>query len=174
MPRMTAFWLLGCFLGIAFPAASARMQSLGQDGAWESFTGFSDKGLPLCGMGATAGPDRGLHIKHYLGDAGLVLHLFREGWAWPAGRKLRVGLRFDQEALLPKDATGHGDLAEIHVVAEAEIAGLFAALHRGQRLEVLLPEENWTISLSGARMAAEKMSRCIRLLPPPEPAPRRS
>jgi hypothetical protein len=152
------------------PAAATEVQS----GYWKVFDTPGDAdNKPLCGMSTSyADVNASIMIKYVLGTDKLMLHVFKQGWRFPAQPvTFQITLGFDQTAFgsttaIGENRAGVGPLVEFYVANKA-IDNFLKAFSNADWLWINFDEGSeklWTARMVGSRRAADLFAGCIRNL----------
>ena len=107
-----------------------------RSGYWAVFdTKGDEKFKPLCGMKTRyADVKASIMIKYILGSTNLTVHIFKEGWRFPADKPVQfpITLGFDKETFGQTTAMGmynpETDMAEAFKARQEKRPGNFADL----------------------------------------------
>ncbi|WP_191061033.1 hypothetical protein [Geminicoccus harenae] len=161
MRWLTALVLLaGAFL--ARPAA-AEITELAKVGPWDAFHVINDDGHSLCGI-SQFNNGLGFLIK-VDNERQAFIHLSKEGWAVPAGARVRVGFVVDGRPVLdlPFLPTDHPTMIEGNLVPE-QAAGLIDRFSLGGHMQVRFLTGNegfWDVPLEGTYRITQHFLRCL-------------
>jgi hypothetical protein len=159
---LTAF-ALGAVVAPA--TAMAQIQTYYHAGAWDAFSGRSDKGTAVCGIGNTnPGDNRRLSIRREIGGADTVFSVTKPGWSIPDNTRVTVVMQVGLNPPWTQQATGHG--AAIDWPMDPSMAQPFDQQFRGaSSMTVTFPDGNeppWTVPLVGTSAISDAFGRCVR------------
>ncbi|MBO1073840.1 hypothetical protein [Roseomonas marmotae] len=161
MPGLAALILL------ASAPAWAETADIARFGAWKAYGGTSESGTPLCGA-AVQGRGRSLHLKYFLNQPGLVVHVFKRSWRIPQGVDVPVRLWIDGHEGWVASATPLPGGTGIQFRFGTDLLEEFEALFRAGRMMRLHfldgDEEPWEADLQGSDRVASAFVRCMDVI----------
>jgi hypothetical protein len=144
-----------------------------RSGYWTVFDtkGVEGKFRPLCGMKTSYADVRAsIFIKYILGTKVLTVHIFKEGWRFPADKPINfpITVGFDKEAFGSTTASGiyqpqAGPMIEFYIANES-IENFLKDFGNASWLWIKFDEGSekpWPAKMEGSRNAASMFSRCI-------------
>jgi hypothetical protein len=171
-------------VALAPVAANAQMQTYYHAGAWDAFSGKSDSGGPVCGVGTTNPSDsRRLTLRFDIGGSATTLAASKPDWAVPDNTHVTVVMQVGLNTPWTLQGTGHDH--SIDWTLDPAAMQAFDRQFRGaSSMTLTFPDGNeppWALSLAGSTAISDTFGRCIRDLtrqmqaaPPPvnaAPAP---
>jgi hypothetical protein len=181
MKRLSSLAALAAPVVVMAPAAMAQLQTYYHAGAWDAFSGRSDSGGAVCGIGSTNPADsRRLTLRFDIGGADTVVSASKPDWSIPDNTQVRVVMQVGLNTPWSEIASGSGRSIDWRLDPAA--AQSFDRQFRGaSSMTVTFPDGNeppWTLSLAGSTVISDTFARCIRDLtrqvqaaPPPNAAP---
>ncbi|WBV42417.1 hypothetical protein [Pseudoroseomonas cervicalis] len=165
MRRVLSLVLAAAMLAAALPSpALARTEVFAEVGGWHAFLGTSDAGSRLCGLGTTGSAGKQFYVKHFAGNAGISIHIFKQGWSIPAGRPILMGYQFDRSDIFrAPGAAGSGTMISFELEGQAMV-DFFNMFRAGRSLNIHFlegDEGGWTVNLTGSTAIAEHFARCL-------------
>lgn len=145
--------------------AVAQVQTYYHAGAWDAFSGRTDKGAAVCGIGSTMPPDdRRLSISFDIGGTSTDFSASKPDWAIPADTRVTVVMQIGLNTPWTEQGAGNGH--SIDWTLTPDVMGAFDHQFRGASLMTLtFPNGNeppWTISLAGSSAISDTIERCVR------------
>jgi hypothetical protein len=133
-------------------------------GSWDAFSGRSDSGQPLCGIG-TADPANGrsLSMRFALGGSAVEFTAGKPGWAIPVGTRMTVVMQLGSAA--PWTELVEGDGRRLRWSMDQTAVQVFdTQFRRASSLALMFPDGNepaWTLPLTGSTAIDDAFGRCI-------------
>jgi hypothetical protein len=143
-----------------------------RSGYWTVFdTKGTEKFKALCGMRTGYADVRAsIFVKYILGSENLTVHIFKEGWRFPADKPIRfpITLGFDNEMFGQTTANGiydpgAGPMIEFHIANES-IPHFLKDFGNARLLWIKFDkgtEQPWPAKMDGSRKAASMFGNCI-------------
>ena len=167
MPRgLIALRLIAFGLGALWmPAAHAQLQAYYHAGAWDAFSGRTDSGGAVCGIGNTnAAASQRLSIRFDIGGRETTFSASKPDWSIPDKTPIRVVMQVGLNTPSTRQASGHG--RSIDWPMDRPAMQSFDQQFRGaSSMTLTFPDGNeppWTVSLAGSSAISDALDRCVR------------
>lgn len=152
-------------IALAPAAALAQMQTYYHVGAWDAFSGRSDTGGAVCGIGNTNPTDnRRLSIRFDIGGADTTFSAGKPDWSIPANTRVTVVLQVGLNTPWTMQAVGHDH--SIDWTLDSNAMQTFDQQFRGaSSMTLTFPDGNeppWSLSLAGSAAISATFGRCVR------------
>jgi hypothetical protein len=152
---------------LAMPSVAARADESTiyyHAGSWDAFSGRTDSGQGLCGVGTTIPADgRSVAIRFDIGGEDVTFSLSKPNWSVPAGMKLTVVMQIGSEP--PWTETAVGDGHRVRWSMDQTAVQLFdSQFRKASTMTLTFPggnEQPWTLSLNGSTAIDDAFGRCI-------------
>jgi hypothetical protein len=156
---------------ITLLAITANAETFIPSGAWATFQTVTSEGKkPVCGMQTVFRTDNAtIMIKYVLGNKGLLVHIFKDSWRFPATGSvdIPISIQFDRNTPGRLVAEG-GRGVDGNGVLEFKIGeGLDLFLREFAEADLMLidfpqgDEPRWAARMVGSRKAALMFKQCI-------------
>jgi hypothetical protein len=157
--------LAGLAIALAPAAAAAQMQTYYHAGAWDAFSGRSDTGGPVCGIGSTNPTDnRRLSIRFDIGGTDTAVSASKPDWSIPPNTHITVVMQIGLNTPWTLQAIGHDH--SIDWTLDQNAIQAFDRQFRGaSSMTLTFPEGNeppWMLSLAGSAAISDTFGRCVR------------
>jgi hypothetical protein len=152
-------------LAIGPAAALAQVQTYYHAGAWDAFSGRSETGGAICGVGNTNAVTNGrLAIRFEIGGADTVLSASKPEWSVPANTRVTVVMQVGLNT--PWTLQANGQERSIDWRLDRNAMQVFDRQFRNAAsMTLTFPDGNeppWTVSLAGSSVISDTFGRCIR------------
>lgn len=170
----------------AYQAKASESHEYARSGAWVNYWVRADNGQLGCGM-RYGGAASSMHVKWFVGQPALQVHLFKDSWQIPSNREVLVEMGVDGYSLGEAKASGETKVGRgwrygvvVFYVGEfADSPGKLREFLEGfrdaKKLWVRFPygtEAPWVLDMTGSRDAVATFSNCItRIAPKQAPQP---
>jgi hypothetical protein len=159
------------------PWATARVSVYYHIGSWDAFTGTSDDGKPVCGVGSTNPVDnRSISLRLEIGGDSVEFQARKPTWDIPPDTPVPVVVQIGIES--PWNMQGTGDGQMVKWTLDSDSMRTFDAQFRhAGSMTLSFPTGNeppWTVGLSGSTAVSNAFDRCVTDLTRPkqtQPAP---
>jgi hypothetical protein len=146
-------------------AALAQMQTYYHAGTWDAFSGRSDKGDAVCGVGSTIPSDgRRLSIRFGIGGTQTDFSASKPEWSIPPNTPVIVVVQLGLSMPWTMHATGHDH--NIDWTLDPNSFQTFDAQFRSApSMTLTFPNGNeapWLLSLTGSTIVSDTFGRCVR------------
>jgi hypothetical protein len=169
MDRYSRAATLACLAAMAVAltpiAAVAQMRTYYHVGAWDAFSGRSDSGGAVCGVGTTNRTEqRSLSIRFDIGGSETMFAASKPDWSIPQDTRVTVVMQIGLDTPWTQQASGNGH--SINWALDRNAMQVFDRQFRGAAsMTVTFPEGNeppWTLSLAGSTAISDTFARCVR------------
>jgi hypothetical protein len=145
--------------------ALAQMQTYYRAGAWDAFSGRSDTGGAVCGVGTTNPTDnQRLSIRFDIGGPDTIFSAGKPDWSIPADTHMTVVMQVGLNTPWTMRAVGHDH--SIEWTLDPNAVQVFDRQFRGSpSMTLTFPDGNeppWSLSLAGSSAISDTFTRCIR------------
>jgi hypothetical protein len=146
-------------------AAQAQVQTYYHAGAWDAFSGRTNNGGAVCGVGNTNPTDnRRLEIRFDIGGTDTTLSASKPDWSIPANTRVTVVMQIGLNTPWTLQATGHDH--SIDWTLDPNAIQVFDHQFRGaSTMTLTFPDGNeppWLVPLAGSSAISDTFGRCIR------------
>jgi hypothetical protein len=146
-------------------AALAQMQTYYHAGAWDAFSGKSDTGGAVCGIGSTYPTDnRRLSIRFDIGGTNTTFSAGKPDWSIPPDTHITVVMQVGLNTPWTMQAVGHDH--SIDWALDPNAMQTFDRQFRGaSSMTLTFPNGNeppWSLSLAGSAAISDTFGRCVR------------
>jgi hypothetical protein len=146
-------------------AASAQMQTYYRVGAWDAFSGKSDTGGAVCGIGTTNPSDnRRLSIRFDIGGSDTTFSAGKPDWSIPANTHITVVMQVGLSIPWTMQAVGNDHSIEWTLDPNA-FQEFDRQFHGASSMTLTFPDGNeppWMLSLAGSAAISDTFGRCVR------------
>ena len=182
MKHLTRLAMLAAAVALAPAAALAQVQTYYHAGAWDAFSGRSETGGPICGIGtASAANNQHFSVRFDIGGTDTAFSASKPDWSIPDNTHVTVVMQVGLNVPWTIQATGHDHA--IGWTLDPNAIQAFDRQFRGaSSMTLAFPDGNeppWALSLAGSTAISDTFGRCVRDLtrqvqanpPPPNGAP---
>jgi hypothetical protein len=152
-------------IAISPAAAMAQIQTYYRAGTWDAFSGRSDTGGAVCGIGSTNPATNGrLSIRFDIGGTDTVLSAFRPEWSVPPGTRVAVVMQVGLNTPWALQATGQDHTIDWQLDPNA-MQVFDRQFRNAASMTLTFPDGNeppWTVSLAGSSAISDTFGRCVR------------
>ena len=146
-------------------AALAQIQTYYHAGAWDAFSGRTDSGGAVCGIGTTAAPDNRRLAMHFdIGGTDTVFSASKPDWSIPANTHVTVVMQIGLNT--PWTMQGTGQDHDITWTLDQSAIQAFDRQFRGaSSMTLTFPNGNeppWSLTLAGSSAISDTFGRCVR------------
>jgi hypothetical protein len=146
-------------------AASAQMQTYYRVGAWDAFSGKSDTGGAVCGIGTTnPSENRRLSIRFDIGGSDTTFSAGKPDWSIPANTHITVVMQVGLSIPWTMQAVGNDHSIEWTLDPNA-FQEFDRQFHGASSMTLTFPDGNeppWSLSLAGSSAISNTLGRCVR------------
>jgi hypothetical protein len=165
--KLTKLGLIALVLApMAAPmAAVAQIQTYYRAGVWDAFSGRTDRGGAVCGVGNTNPADnRRLSIRFEIGGANTLFSVSKPDWAIPDNTRVAVVMQIGLNTPSTEQGIGHGHSIDWSVDPNA-IQPFDPQFRGSSSMTLTFPDGNeppWTLMLTGSSAISDAFRRCVR------------
>lgn len=146
-------------------AAVGQVQTYYRAGAWDAFSGRTENGGAVCGIGsANTGDNRRFSIRFNIGGTDTILSASKPDWSIPADTHVTVVMQVGLNTPWTMQAAGKDH--SIDWTLDPNAMQTFDRQFRGSTsMTLTFPDGNeppWAVSLAGSSMISDGFARCIR------------
>jgi hypothetical protein len=146
-------------------AARAQIQTYYHAGVWDAFSGRTDTGRAVCGVGNTNPADRRrLSIRFDIGGTDTVFSASKPTWSIPDNTRVTVVMQVGLNPPWTAQATGHGQTIDWPLDRDT-IQPFDRQFRASSSMTLTFPDGNeppWTILLAGSSAISDAFGRCVR------------
>jgi hypothetical protein len=146
-------------------AASAQMQTYYRVGVWDAFSGKSNTGGAVCGIGTTNPSDnRRLSIRFDIGGSDTTFSAGKPDWLIPANTHITVVMQVGLSIPWTMQAVGNDHSIEWTLDPNA-FQEFDRQFHGASSMTLTFPDGNeppWSLSLAGSAAISNTFGRCVR------------
>ena len=153
---------------ILTPAAGwAQVQTYYHAGAWDAFSGRSETGGPVCGVGTTnPGDNRRLSMRFDIGGSDTTFTASKPSWSIPENTRITVVMQVGLNTPWTVQGTGQPSGHSIVWTLDRDRIQLFDQQFRmAPSMTLSFPDGNeqaWSLSLAGSTAISDTFGRCVR------------
>jgi hypothetical protein len=146
-------------------AALAQVQTYYHAGTWDAFSGRTDRGGAICGVGNTNPSDnRRLSIHFDIGGTETTLSASKPDWTIPPNTHVTVVMQIGLNTPWTSQAIGH-DHSIDWTLDPGAMQGFDQQFRGSSSMTLTFPDGNeppWTVSLAGSTAISDAFGRCVR------------
>lgn len=155
-------------------AAQAKMDVIGQVGAWRVSAGTNNEGNPMCSMSTFGDNGRSAYIKWQSNSStSLFVHLYKNGWNIPPGIEMPLTVQFDSAMTftgIAKKLTVRTNAIEAAIRSGVGARGVDEAVSflkhfvSSSAMSFKFPggsEPDWHAPMAGSKPIGRRFTKCI-------------
>lgn len=156
--------LTGLAMAAPWRPADAEMSVYHHTGSWDAFSGTTEDGKPVCGVGSTNPVDnRAFSMRFQLGTDVMSFQAKKPSWTIPENTQIPVVVQLGSDTPWAAQAVGNGQTVE-WTIDRTMVQGFDLQFRRGTTMTVAFPSGNeppWTIGLNGSTAISNAFGRCV-------------
>ena len=154
-------------LALAPTAGRAQVQTYYHSGVWDAFSGRSETGGAVCGVGTTDRvTNKRLSIRFDIGGSDTTFTASKPEWSVPENTRVRVVMQVGLNAPWTVPGTGQASGHGITWTLDRDAIQIFDQQFRAApSMTLSFPDGNepaWTLSLAGSTVISDTFGRCVR------------
>ncbi len=146
-------------------AALAQMQTYYHAGAWDAFSGRSEAGGPVCGVGTTNPSDsRRFSLRFDIGGTETTLSASKPDWSVPDNTHVTVVMQVGLNTPWTLQGVGH-DHSIDWTLEPGGMQTFDRQFRASSSMTLTFPDGNeppWSLSLAGSSAISDTFGRCVR------------